>query len=135
MKKGMVIIMVQIALIGIIVVLMAIQFKNTKSEYALYISLVGCMLIFYLGINKLDVIINSIKKIQTYINFNQTYISILIKIIGITYIAEFSSNICKDSGHTAVANQIELVGKLTILATGMPILMALLDTINEFLTA
>lgn len=127
--------MIQVALIGIIVVLMAIQFKNSKSEYATYISLVGCMLIFYLGINKLEIIISTIKKIQTYISLNQTYVTILIKIIGITYVAEFSSNICKDSGHTAVANQIELVGKLTILATGMPILLALLDTINKFLTA
>lgn len=127
--------MVQVALIGIIVVLMSIQFKNTKAEYAIYISLVGCMLIFYLGVNKLEIIINTIKKIQTYISLNQTYVTILIKIIGITYIAEFSSNICKDCGHAAVANQIELVGKLTILATGMPILLALLDTINKFLTA
>jgi stage III sporulation protein AD len=126
--------MIQVALIGIIVVLMAILFKNNKSEYAIYISLVGCILIFYLGVNKLEIIINTIKKIQSYIQLNQTYIAILIKIIGITYIAEFSSNICKDCGQTAVANQIELVGKLTILATGMPILLALLDTINEFLT-
>lgn len=127
--------MIQVALIGIIVVLMSILFKNNKSEYAIYISLVGCILIFYLGITKLEIIINTIKKIQTYISLNQTYIAILIKIIGITYIAEFSSNICKDCGQTAVANQIELVGKLTILATGMPILLALLDTINEFLKA
>ncbi len=126
--------MIQIALIGIIVVLTAIQFKSSKSEYAVYISLAGCILIFYLGVNKLEIIINTIKKIQTYISLNETYISILIKIIGITYIAEFSSNICKDCGYTAVANQIELAGKLTILATGMPILLALLDTINEFLT-
>ncbi|BCJ95719.1 stage III sporulation protein AD [Anaerocolumna cellulosilytica] len=131
----MVINMIQIALVGIVVVLMAIIFKNSKSEYALYISLAGCILIFYLGVGKLEIIISTIKKIQTYINLNENYISILIKIIGITYIAEFSSNICKDCGHTAVANQIELVGKLTILATGMPILLALLDTINQFLTA
>ncbi len=127
--------MIQVALIGITVVLMSILFKNNKSEYAIYISLVGCILIFYLGITKLEIIINTIKKIQTYISLNQTYIAILIKIIGITYIAEFSSNICKDCGQTAVANQIELVGKLTILATGMPILLALLDTINDFLKA
>ncbi len=126
--------MIQVALIGIIVVLMVILFKNNKSEYAIYISLVGCILIFYLGINKLEIIINTIKKIQNYISLNEAYIIILIKIIGLTYIAEFSSNICKDCGQTAVANQIELVGKLTILATGMPILLALLDTINEFLT-
>lgn len=127
--------MVQIALIGIVVVLMGIQFKNSRQEFAIYLSLAGCILIFYLGIGKLEIIIDAIRKIQSYIKLNDTYITILIKIIGITYIAEFSSNICKDCGYSAVANQIELVGKLTILATGMPILLALLDTINNFLTA
>jgi len=127
--------MVQIALVGMTVVLLAIIFKNNKSEYAIYVSLAGCLLIFFMGVVRLEIIINTIKKIQTYINLNESYIVILIKIIGITYIAEFAANICKDFGHTAIANQIELVGKLTILATGMPILLALLDTINEFLTA
>lgn len=127
--------MVQIALVGMTVVLLAIIFKNNKSEYAVYVSLAGCLLIFFMGVGKLEIIINTIKKIQTYINLNESYIVILIKIIGITYIAEFAANICKDFGHTAIANQIELVGKLTILATGMPILLALLDTINEFLKA
>lgn len=127
--------MVQIALIGIVVVLMGIQFKNSRQEFAIYISLAGCILIFYLGISKMEIIIDAIRKIQSYIKLSDTYITILIKIIGITYIAEFSSNICKDCGYSAVANQIELVGKLTILATGMPILLALLDTINNFLTA
>lgn len=127
--------MLQIALVGISVVLLAIIFKNYKSEYSIYISLAGCILIFYLGVSRLELIISTIKKIQSYINLNESYIGILIKIIGITYIAEFTADLCKDFGHTAVANQIELVGKLTILATGMPILLALLDTINKFLTS
>lgn len=126
--------MIQIAFIGMTVILLSILLKGSRPEYALYISLSGCILIFYLGISRLELIINTIRKIQNYINLNQAYITILIKIIGITYIAEFSSSLCKDYGHGAVANQIELVGKLTVLATGMPILLALLDTINEFLS-
>lgn len=127
--------MIKIALIGLVAVLLAIQFKSNRSEFSTYISIVGCILIFLLGVNRLEIIINAIKKIQSYISLNQAYITILLKIIGITYVAEISSNICKDCGYTAVANQIELVGKLTILATGMPILLALLDTINNFLKA
>lgn len=127
--------MIQIALIGIGVVLLATLFKSNHSEFAIFISLIGCVIICLIGISKLEIIITTIKKIQSYINLSPTYINILIKIIGITFVSEFSSSICKDSGYSAVANQIELVGKLTILATGMPILLALLDTINTFLTA
>jgi len=125
--------MIRIALIGIAVVFLGILFKKGKEEYSLYISLTGCILIFYLGLGKLEVILNAIDKLQGYIVVNKAYMSVLIKIIGITYISEFSSSICKDSGYQAVGNQIELVGKLTILAISMPVLLALLETINSFL--
>ena len=54
--------------------------------------------------------------------------------IGITYIAEFSAGICKDAGYGALGTQIEIFGKLSILAVSMPILLALLETLKVFLS-
>lgn len=127
--------MVNIAIIGIVIALLAILFKKTKEEFAILISIAGCFLIFSFGISKIQIIIDAIDTIQEYISINQNYINILIKIIGITCISELSSNICKDCNYNSVASQIELFGKITILVTGMPILLALLDTINTFLKA
>lgn len=125
--------MVSIAIIGIVITLMAVLFKKDKEEFGVLISIAGCFLIFSFGISKLQIIIDAVNKIQEYISINENYITILIKIIGITFVSEIASNICKDCNHKAVANQIELFGKLTILATGMPILLALLETISDFL--
>ena len=55
------------------------------------------------------------------------------KIIGITYIAEFSADICKDAGYGTLASQIGIFSKLSILAVSMPVLSALLQTIHGFL--
>lgn len=125
--------MVSIAIIGIVITLMAVLFKKDKEEFGILISIAGSFLIFSFGISKLQIIIDAVNKIQEYISINENYITILIKIIGITFVSEIASNICKDCNHKAVANQIELFGKLTILATGMPILLALLETISDFL--
>ncbi len=125
--------MEKVALVGVIAVIAATMFKNQKTEYALMISFAGCILIFYFSIGKLQSILTAIEKIRTYLSVNSEYISILLKIIGITYIAEFASNLCKDAGHVAIGNQIELAGKLCIMAISMPILIALLDTIDRFL--
>lgn len=127
--------MIKISLIGIVAVLLATHFKNTKQEYGTYIGIATCILIFYFGSSKLELIIEAIHKIQSYLSIDSKYINTLIKIVGITYIAEISSNLCKDAGHAAIASQIELVGKLTILTISMPILLALLDTVNGFLKA
>lgn len=126
--------MVKIALIGIISAVIANFFKGNKDEYSIYISLATSSLVFYLGFSKLEIILNTIDKLQSYISVNKSYMTILLKIIGITYVTEFSANICKDFGYNSISNQVELVGKLTILAISMPILLALLDTINLFLS-
>ncbi len=126
--------MINVAAIGIIAVLMAITFKKGREEYSLYISIAACLIILMLGIGKLDVILGTIGRLQGYIKINEAYINIMIKIIGITYVTEFAASLCKDSGYQAIGEQVELVGKLSILAISMPILLALLDTINNFLT-
>ncbi len=126
--------MIKIAVIGMIATLLAIIFKKGKEEYSLYISIVACIIIILLGISKLEVILDAIKKLQGYIQINEAYIGILIKIIGITYVTEFSASLCKDTGYQSIGEQIELVGKLTILAISMPILLSLLETINTFLS-
>ena len=127
--------MIKIAVIGISAIILAIVFKKGKEEYSLYISIAACVLILILGISKLEVILNAIDQLQGYIHLNKSYLGILIKIIGITYITEISSSLCKDSGYQSIGDQIELVGKLTILAISMPIMLAILDTINSFLEA
>ena len=38
-----------------------------------------------------------------------------------------------DAGYQAIAGQIEIFGKLTILAVSMPILLALLENMKGFL--
>lgn len=125
--------MINVAVIGIVAVLMAVIFKKVKEEFSLYISITACFIILMLGIGKLDVILDAVGRLQGYIKINKAYIGILVKIIGITYVTEFAASLCKDSGYQAIGDQVELVGKLSILAISMPILLALLDTINNFL--
>ena len=73
-------------------------------------------------------------RIQNFVQIDTSYLSILMKMVGITYIGEFASSVCKDSGHATIASQIELFSKLTILILSLPVLSALLHTIQDFLT-
>ena len=125
----------QIAAIAISVVIFAVMFKYLGSAYSIYIVIGGCILIFYFSVNRLFVVFSAIEEIQSYIKISSTYLNTLIKIIGITYIAEFSSDLCKDAGYQTIAGQIQIFGKLSVLAVSMPVLLALLDVIQNFLGA
>lgn len=126
--------MMQVAAAAVAGVLLAVQFKAGKTEYGIYISIALSLLIFFGILGYLKSIIGTIKTIGSYISMDTAYIGTLLKMLGITYIADFSSNICKDAGYQAISGQIEVFGKLAVLVLSMPILLALLDTIEGFLS-
>ena len=124
---------IKIAILGIVGALLAIMLKSNKKEYELFVTLGVSRCIFYFIMSKLQLVISVINRMQEYVNLDTSYIEILIKMIGITYVSEFSANLCKDAGYQAVAGQIEMFGKLSILAISMPVILVLLETIGEFL--
>ena len=126
--------MIQIGIIGVAGTLLAVQFKSGKSEYGIYISVALSLVIFFAIIGRLEVIIDALRTIANYINMDTAYIGTLIKMLGITYVAECSAGICKDAGYQTIALQIEIFGKLAVLVLSMPVLMALLNTIKDFLS-
>ncbi|MBO5228567.1 MAG: stage III sporulation protein AD [Lachnospiraceae bacterium] len=125
--------MLQISILAIVAVLVAVWLKGVKPEYGFYVTLVAGIIIIFYGIQKLSDVIETINVIQSYIPIDTVYMSTLIKMMGITYLTEFSASICKDAGYQAVSGQIEVFGKLTILAVSMPVITALLETVRSML--
>lgn len=125
--------MVKVAVIGIIAVFLAMTVKKNQPEFAMLIILAASLLILGLALSKADDVISVIHMAEEYLGSNSIYVSILLKMAGITYVAEFSSNLCKDAGFGAVGNQIEFFGKIMIIAVSMPVIKSLLQTISEIL--
>lgn len=124
----------QIGIIGVVGILLAIQFKGGNAEYGIYISIVLSIIVFAGIIGHLDMLIETIRQISSYINVDKVYMNTLMKMLGITYISEFASSICKDAGYQTIAGQIEIFGKLSVFVLSMPVLLALLDTVKGFLS-
>ena len=125
---------IQVAALAVAGVLLAVQFKSGKAEYGIYLGAALSILLFFQILGKLNVILEVIKTIGEFLPLNKIFAGTLLKMLGITYVAEFSASICQDAGYQTIARQIEILGKLTILVMSMPILLALLQTIREFLT-
>lgn len=123
---------VTVGIIGIMTVLMAVQLKSLKGEYGLYLVLAAACVIFFYGTLRLRGILEGMQKIQNMIRINPVYLNTLLKMTGITYIAEFSSGICKDAGYEPL-EPVEIFGKLSILAVSLPVILALLDTLQGLL--
>lgn len=124
---------IKISLIGIGGVMLGFLLKGARSEYASFITMGIGIVILGLAVGKLEYLFSSLDKLRQSIPVESSYLSALIKMIGITYIGQFASGICKDAGYQATGAQIELFCKLSIMVLSMPVLLALLETIQEFL--
>ncbi len=123
----------KISMFGISAVLLALILKSCRPEYSQYISIAVCILIFMFIGTKLNALIHYAQKMQDMVHLDHSYMEMILKMIGVTYVAEFASNICKDSGYQTIAGQIELFAKISILVLGMPVLLAFMEIIGELL--
>ena len=123
----------QIAGIGIIATVLAVILRQYKQEIALQISIVTGLIIFLFVVTKLEYVIKVLSSLADKIDMDFIYLSTILKVIGIAYIAEFAAQISRDAGENAIASKIELGGKVLIMVISMPILLSLLDLIIKIM--
>lgn len=125
--------MIKVSVIAVLGVLVAIQFKGIKPEYSMYIGLALGLLVFGYAVNQLRILVGSFAWMKNLFEGADSYLAILVKVIGITYLCEFSASVCKDAGYGTVADQIEVLGKLSVMFAGLPILLAVIGQIQSYM--
>ena len=125
---------IQAAVLGIMAVALAVQLKPLRQEYSVYLILAAGLVIGFLSISRLELILDTVRAIGSQIRVKNIYLGTLLKMVGITYIAEFASGICREAGFPDLGTPVEMFGKLSILAVSAPVLQALLETLQVFLS-
>ena len=126
----MIIKIIGIALIALIIIILLKQYRQ---EFAIYISLLTGVLILLLVMDQLTEIISLLQSLAAKASINSTFLSLLLKITGIAFLAEFAVSVCKDAGEGAIASKIEIGSKIIIIAMSIPIISSLLEIILKIL--
>ena len=97
--------------VGIIGTILSITLKKQSPEFSLIVGIITGILIFIFISGQLSDVLAVIKGMADTAGINSAYLGIVIKIIGIAYIAEFGIQICQDAGAGSIASKIEMGGK------------------------
>lgn len=54
---------------------------------------------------------------------------IVLKIVGVAYLAEFGADICRDADEKALATKIEIAAKVGVVVLAIPIIVAILESL------
>jgi stage III sporulation protein AD len=123
----------QIVGLGIVATILAVVLKTQRPELGVQISIVTGVIVFLMVASKMSTVIELLNGFTRKANIDMTYMSTVLKIIGIAYIAEFGAEVCKDAGEGAIAAKIELAGKVIIIVLAVPIITSLLDLVVKIM--
>lgn len=118
-----------IKVVGIILTALIINIvlKNYSKEFTFLINIVCTIIIFTLISKDLKGIVDRLTPISNEISVLLPYIKIMLKILGISMIAQLLSDLCRDNGENTLANQTELSAKIIILVTALPLFTTIMD--------
>lgn len=112
--------------IGLFAILFAVLFcfvKRENGSVGIVLSIAGTICIGLIFLSKISSYYPQINALSQYYVFQNGYISLLFKLIGITYICEFASGVCKESGLFSMADQITILGKISICGFAIPLIL------------
>lgn len=124
---------VKIGLISIAAVFLAIPFRKEKGEFSLMIILAASVIIFFYAMARMKTVVAFMTQLMDHLPIDDTYLLPLLKMLGITYVADFAASVCREAGYSSVAAQVELFAKLSIIALSIPELAYLVEVLENFL--
>ena len=130
--------MIQIVGIGLCGAVTALMLKEYRPVFSVCIGIITVIVVFFRLINEIRYVFDVIQMISSRLSIDTAHITTIIRIIvglllihliGITYLTCFGSELCRDAGQNAIAQKIDLAGKITIVAASIPILTAVLNVL------
>ena len=126
-------IILKIIAVGLITCVATLIVKPIRSDFSIIIAIVGGLIILFMIVNYLSTVFDSLKNIINFTGLNSDLYTLLLKIIGVGYLVEFTASICSDTGNSSLGDKILLGGKIIIMVMAKPIILSILDIIMELL--
>ena len=107
--------------------------SGRNKEIALLMVILGCTMILLAAISYMEPVFAFIDKLQSLGNLNSEMLEILLKSVGIGFLAEISALVCNDMGNSSIGKALQLLATAVILWLALPMLNSLLDLIGKIM--
>lgn len=119
--------MIKLTLAIVVFLVLIVLLKQTRPEYAYLtrVALVLCALVSVLYlVNSVVLHLSSIIGLS---EIQEDFLTVMLKVLGISIITEIAVSMCRDSGESALATVLEIAGKSAVIAMSLPIIKKLLE--------
>ncbi len=124
--------LIKVSVVIIITAVLITTLRTRLGEYSLLLALAAIGIVLAAVLGNLFSAISKIQDLFTKSGNAGTYFITALKALGISYIATFAADICRDFGLSALAQTSEIAGKITIFILSLPLVTAVLEAALKF---
>lgn len=124
---------IKIAAIALTGIILAALLRSLNKDISIYVILATSIVLLIAVLGKLAEVFSFMESIYGDVTYGREFFPIIIKVLVIAYITDFTAQLCKDAGEGAIGSKVELAGKVMIFYVAMPILSAILELIDVLL--
>lgn len=125
--------MIKVLGIVIISLIAIIILKEYNRHFALIAAICVIIIVFSLSLDNINTVFESLRAFAGNFEYMGSYLELLIKILGITLAAQFTADLCRDSGENALASQTEIFSKIAILVMTLPLFETMMNIVTGLL--
>jgi len=125
--------MIKVAGITIIALILIILIKDTRKEFAVILTIATVILLFISIANDFKEIAEKLFALSSGAGSINSYISLMMKILGIALVSQFVVDLCRDSGENALASQTEIAAKVIMLIVTLPLFETIINIVTGLL--
>ena len=112
--------------IALISAILALFLKEYRPEYALLTAVsAGCVILGMVLVLVMP-LIGELNSLLRQSSVDTSYFAVAFKALGICYLTQFASDICRDFGQTSLAGKVDLAGKVMIVTISLPLLSGII---------
>jgi stage III sporulation protein AD len=118
---------------GMAAALLALSIRGQRPEMAVLLSLAAGLAIFAALAGRLEGIVRVLSGMAETAALPSGVLWLILRVVGISYLTEFGAQMCRDAGEGGIASKVELGGRILVLALSVPVLLALMQMMMEFI--
>ena len=104
--------------------------REARPEMAAVLSLAAGAVLMLGVLGGVQEVTAAMRSLSGRVGLEGTYVSTLLRVIGIAYLAQFGAQACRDAGAGGIADKVELCGKVAVLSIAAPVVVSLMDVVT-----
>ena len=121
--------LISVIVICLIAAVLSVLIKQYKPEYGVFISIIGGAAVLLMILAAASPVFSELEALVDRMGIGAEYFTVLLRALGICYIAQLAYDVCMDAGETTLASKIELAAKIAIIVIALPIFREIIGVV------